>query len=121
MSLALNSSLVPCALLLFSLSSCFLYESAPLSGGSLFRRERCIDCHGPDGLGTGNGPSLDSMASFWTTEELTEYLVEPEAVLPSNSRLSKIADAHDARMAPFGHLTERERRALAVFVLKIHR
>ena len=121
MSLASKASLVPCALILLSLSSCFLYESAPLNGGSLFRRERCIDCHGPDGLGTGNGPSLDSMASYWTTEELTEYLVEPEKVLLSNPRLSKIADAHDARMASFGHLSQRERRALSVFVLKIHR
>ena len=121
MPLAALSRLVASVLILLSLQSCFFYETTSISGGNLFRRERCIDCHGPDGLGTGNGPSLDSMASYWTTEALTDYLVDPELVLPSNPRLSRIADAHDARMAPFGHLSERERRALAVFVLKIQR
>lgn len=105
---------------LLALPSCFLYGTGSVDGGQLFRRERCIDCHGPDGLGTGNGPSLDGMASYWTKAELTNYLIDPESVLPSKPRLAAIADSHDARMAAFGHLTESERRALATFVLKIH-
>jgi mono/diheme cytochrome c family protein len=119
--LALPSRWLPYALLPLLLPSCFLYESAPLNGANLFRRERCIDCHGTDGFGTSNGPSLDGLASSWSKEELARYLIDPERVLPDRPRLAEIADSHAAHMPAFGHLSARERRALAAFALKLHR
>ncbi len=108
-----------CALLLSTLSGCFLYPSSPADGASLFRRERCIDCHGPSGLGTGNGPTLDGLASRWTADALADYIADPEAYLANDARLSALADQYDGRMIPFGYLSEGERHALASFVLSI--
>jgi mono/diheme cytochrome c family protein len=102
------------------LLACALLGSSPPSGAALFRRSRCIDCHGDQGQGSANGPALEKIGSKWSVELLTEFIGDPEKFRMSDARLDEISVRHNSRMTPFDTLPTSDRRALATYLISEH-
>lgn len=93
--------------------------SGPPDGAQLFREQNCVQCHGPEGRGTNLGPALVDKKSFWTREELAQYLTDPQARIQKDARLAKQADLYRLPMTKFVGLSLEQRLALADHVLAL--
>ena len=109
-AIAITQGLVACALL----------GASSTSGAALFRRARCIDCHGNNGQGSANGPALANLGSNWSVEKLTEFIGDPEMFRMSDERLDEMAVRHNSRMTPFDTMPEGDRRTLAAHLINKH-
>lgn len=87
------------------------------SGVAIFRASRCADCHGSDLTGSKAGPSLEGLSAHWTRSELAAFLADPSAVASKDARLSALDLEYDQDMPAFGDLTDKERDALAGWLL----
>lgn len=93
--------------------------SGPPDGAQLFREQNCVQCHGPEGRGTNLGPALFDKKSFWTRQELAQYLTDPQARIQKDERLAKQADLYRLPMTKFVALSREQRLAIADHVLAL--
>ncbi len=98
--------------------ACFFYVRPRSDGPTLFRVENCANCHGPNGVGSPNGPTLVGLERNWDPETLNAFLADPEAWRERVPRLAELARAHRNRMPSFSHLSDRERSKLATHLLR---
>lgn len=106
------------AALLLAACSGEAQDSAPPDGAALFKAQNCIMCHAPDGSGTNLGPTLHGKKGFWTKEKLAAYLAKPSATIAGDARLKEQAAKYSLPMVDYPYLTEKQRLALAEFVLE---
>lgn len=90
-------------------------------GERLYDEWGCAACHGPDRAGTENAPPLTAASDHWTVDAFAKYLLDPQSVVASDPRLSKIGEAYaDMEMPPFDFPLE-EREAVTAWVIEASR
>jgi mono/diheme cytochrome c family protein len=92
-------------------------SSSTVSGSAIFHASRCADCHGKDLAGSKAGPSLLGLADRWQRDDLAAFLADPDAVVSRDARLGALDMEYPQDMPAFGDLTDREREALASWLL----
>ena len=113
--------LLSCFLVLTNgLFACASLGSASGSGAGLFRRARCVDCHGEQGQGSANGPALVKIGEHWSLTELIEFIADPEPFRERDERLDALSIRFNSRMTPFDTLPASDRRAIAKYLLAEH-
>ncbi|MFN7982412.1 MAG: cytochrome c [Vicinamibacterales bacterium] len=87
------------------------------AGRTLYGENGCASCHGP--AGRGDGPVAKTLAipprDFKSVESFRNGRDETSIA----ATLAVGIDRNGAKMPAFNHLTETERRALALFVLSL--
>lgn len=73
------------------------------AGNSLYKKN-CVSCHGANFEGGGNYPALENMIAKYSLGQMKDLLRTGRRMMPA-----------------FGHLTDEERNAIAVFVLNLER
>lgn len=79
----------------------------------------CVSCHGPDLRGSGSGPSLAGLSSYYTADKLVAFLKDPTA-FAAEPRHKDRAGKYPQFMPSFGNRNEQELAAIAQYLLTLH-
>jgi len=69
-------------------------ETAPqviFSAEKIYQEWGCGTCHGENGAGSSQGPSLIGLVGHWQREALVRYLNNPAAIRATDQRLLQLA------------------------------
>jgi len=126
---SLFTSAVCCLLLLFA--ACARSTPSVIEGRSLYMSNGCVSCHGPSG--GGDGPLAKTLPSQPTDLRKPDFYkrgpgVEAiattiaQGVLVSETSVPELHHTHhELAMPKFAHLTEFERRSIALYVISLQR
>ncbi|MDZ7381122.1 MAG: cytochrome c [candidate division KSB1 bacterium] len=64
---------------------------AAVSAEKIYQEWGCGTCHGEDGSGSAQGPSLRGLAAHWRRDTLIRYLRDPAAARVGEVRLQQLA------------------------------
>jgi mono/diheme cytochrome c family protein len=90
-------------------------EVRRVEGQRLFEEQGCAVCHGP--AGRGDGPRARALNPPPRDFRQLDAYVQGTGVRELAATLQTGIRVHDAQMPSFGHLSERQRRALAEFIV----
>ncbi|WP_290798291.1 PQQ-binding-like beta-propeller repeat protein [Flavihumibacter sp. UBA7668] len=96
--LYVNANEIPWILTMVDKKQQALKETIWQAGNRIYRAS-CMGCHGADQKGTGNNPSLLQAGEKYSDIELMELLITGRRMMPS-----------------FAHLSEQERKAVALYI-----
>jgi len=65
-----------------------------LAGWQVYVDLNCATCHGENREGKRSGPALTGLAAHWNAEQLTRYLLDPDAMIRANPRLAYKAEKY---------------------------
>ena len=93
---------VAIGLLLITAAGCGSPEQVPppglnetqLAGWQVYVDLNCAACHGENREGKRSGPPLIGLAEHWTSDEIVDYLSDPDAMMKSNPRLAYKAEQY---------------------------
>lgn len=85
-------------------------------GEELFGKQRCANCHGIAGEGTGNGPSLTGSKEHFAKDQLITYLKDPSAYITKDERLLRQQSEYRSLMPSFKHLDSLDLNELSEYV-----
>jgi high-affinity iron transporter len=113
-----RAKILAVAVALFALAACEseeLREARRAEGQRLFNEQGCVVCHGP--AGRGDGPRARALNPPPRDFRQLDAYVQGTGVRELAATLQTGIRVHDAQMPSFGHLSERQRRALAEFIV----
>jgi cytochrome c553 len=93
--------------------------STEATGESLIGELGCVNCHGNDLGGTAMGPSLHSLTSVYTKEQLVAYLQNPSSQAGSD-RYKLMSQKFSGAMPSFRNRDIHELEKIADVLLSIH-
>lgn len=107
-------------LLVLVLASCSGGDGGakPLDGATLYQRQGCMACHGPNLQGSTMAPALGGLTAHWTVDELVAYLNDPKGYAAGDERLRKQGEAYRSPMPPYRNVGEEGLRTLAAWLLE---
>lgn len=73
---------------------------AKYSAEKVYQEWGCGTCHGENGAGSSQGPSLVGLAAHWPRDLLIRYLKDPAAVRAIDARLEQLARHYDPISMP---------------------
>jgi mono/diheme cytochrome c family protein len=88
-------------------------------GARLYSAQGCATCHGEGGSGGMLGPTLRGVAPLWTRSELVLFLADPHAFAERSPRIAEQERRFLSPMQSFRALSEKDRAALADFVMSL--
>ena len=121
---------IPLGCLAVILASCSRPFPSAAEGRSLYLENGCVSCHGP--LGKGDGPLAAALApkpidlskpnlfkrgsgEAAIARTLADGVMNPKMAMP------QMRDTHhELSMPKFDHLTDTERRSIALYVISLH-
>jgi len=111
--------LLPVLLLLASLASACVGErqASAIQGRTLYAENGCVSCHGPAGRGDGPVGKTLSPPPRDFKNEASYTNGRDEASIAAT--LARGIDRNGAKMPAFAHLTDVERRSLAMYVITL--
>ena len=125
-----SSAAIPLGCIAVILAACSRRAPSATEGRSLYLENGCVSCHGPLGKGDGplaaalapkptdlSDPSLFKRGSGETAiaRTLADGVMNPEMSMPRMRETH-----HELSMPKFDHLTEAERRSIALYVISLH-
>ena len=78
----------------------------------------CVTCHGPDLKGSGSGPSLVGLSSYYTSEKLLAFLRNPNAY-QSEPRHQERTGKYPSPMPSYNNKDEKDLTKLAEYLLTL--
>ncbi len=106
------------ALLLALVWACSGSSKTAPDGPRLFMGQGCVTCHKLQGEGGPLGPALRNIASRWTAEELSKYLVDPRPYVEKDPRLQALSRTYRMPM-PGVRVSPQHLRLLVDYVLSL--
>ncbi len=103
-------------LLLFLLAACSGSSQPVVDGPKLFVSQGCATCHKMQGDGGPLGPPLRKIASRWTAEQLSQYLIDPRPLVEKDPRLQSLSRTYRMPM-PAVKLEPERLKMLVEYVL----
>lgn len=88
-------------------------------GARLYAQSLCVQCHGPAGEGTAQGPALRDLREHWDETELAKFLANPPAYMYGSPRLRALSVQYGEIMPPLP-LAEASLELLAAYLLQEH-
>ena len=82
------------------------------------QRFSCVTCHGPDLKGSGSGPSLIGLASYYDTEKLVSFMRNPNAH-QSEPRHQERVGKYSSPMPSFNNKDEKDLTKIAEYLLSL--
>ncbi|MDZ7303724.1 MAG: cytochrome c [candidate division KSB1 bacterium] len=66
-------------------------SDAKFSAEKIYQEWGCGTCHGENGAGSSQGPSLLGLAAYWRRNTLIRYLKDPASARASEARLQQLS------------------------------
>jgi mono/diheme cytochrome c family protein len=94
-------------------------QTVEKSGEELFQSVGCVSCHGSDMKGTPSGPDLYSAKTYWSRDNLINYLRNP-ASFGGDKRFEAYRVKSPGKMMPgFAQIDVKELGKIADFILNL--
>jgi len=106
------------AIILFLAGSAGMQGCVDARGRDVYINMGCPQCHGLNGEGLVQGPSLKNLSRHWTKAELISYVENPSEVVAVNPRLQDLAKRYVTRMPSF-MINPEAKRQLADYLLSL--
>jgi cytochrome c553 len=79
----------------------------------------CVSCHGADLKGSGSGPSLVGLSSYYTADKLVAFLKEPHSFANEPRHKDRVGK-YPLMMPSFSNKDEQELLKVTEYLLSLH-